>query len=170
MSEILDIVCRTAVVYIAIITGLRLLGRQHLGQITINDFVLVLLIANSVQNAMVGNNTSLTGGLIAAGILIILNYVISTLIFQSPVLRKILSGEQVILIYDGKYLEDNLKKVRISIDEMEVIMREHECENAGQIHSAVLETDGTISIIPVAEGKKPKIYKYHRKLHQKKTT
>lgn len=167
MNELFEIVLRSSIVYLAIISGLRLLGRQHLGQITINDFVLILLISNSVQNAMVGNNTSLTGGLIAAASLIILNYVISALIFKSPQIRKLLLGEQIILIYNGNFQEDNLNKVQITHDELLSIIREHGSENVKYIHSAILETDGTISVIPVAEGKKPQIFRHHRKNEKK---
>jgi uncharacterized membrane protein YcaP (DUF421 family) len=167
MNEILDIVFRTGIVYLAIITGLRLLGRQHMGQITINDFVLILLIANSVQNAMVGSNTSLTGGLIAAGVLLVLNYLVSALIYESVSIRKLLSGEQVILVYNGHYQDDNLKKVQITHDELEGIIREHGCENVKGIHSAILETDGTISVIPDAEGEKPKIFRHTRRKKRK---
>ena len=171
MNDILEIVIRSAVVYIAIITGLRILGRQHLGQMTINDFVLVLLISNAVQNAMVGDNTSLIGGLTAgltaALTLIIINYLLSTLIFQSSEIRKLLSGEQIILIYDGHFQEDNLKKIKITHDEIESIIREHGSEKVDDIHSAIMETDGTISIIPFSEGKKPVILKHHRSKNKK---
>jgi uncharacterized membrane protein YcaP (DUF421 family) len=162
MYEITEIIIRTSVVYIAIIAGLRLLGKQHLGQITINDFVLIMLISNAVQNAMVGNNTSVTGGLVAAITLIILSYLFSSLIYKSVLIRKIIMDEQTILIYDGNYLEDNLRKCQITYDELESIMRKHGIEMVSEIHSAIMESDGEISIIPVAKGEKPKIYKHHR--------
>ena len=116
MGEYTEVIFRTVVVYSFIITGLRILGRQHLGQLTINDFVLVLLISNAVHNAMFGSNTSLSGGIIAAVTLLIINYLLSLLIFKSTPIRRLLSGEQVVLIYNGHYQEHNLQRFQITHD------------------------------------------------------
>ncbi|MFN8578056.1 MAG: DUF421 domain-containing protein [Candidatus Sericytochromatia bacterium] len=164
MNEISEVVIRSVIVYFTIIIGLRLIGRQHLGQISINDFVLVLLISNAVQNAMVGNNTSLIGGIVSALTLLLISYLISNLIYSSPNLRKILNGEQIILIHDGLYQEENLKKVKITHDELESIIREHGATSVKDVHSAILETDGSISIINNTENNnKPSIQKHHRR-------
>lgn len=167
MNDTFEIIARSSIVYIVIVVSLRILGRQHLSQLTISDFVLALLISNAVQNAMVGDDTTLIGGITAALTLIVINFILSQLIFRSTKIRKILSGEQIILIYDGVYQEENLRKVKITHDEMESILREHGAENESLIHLAILETDGSISIINSNESN-PEVHKKERKDIQEK--
>src|ERR1041384_1492616 len=82
-SVLLDVALRSATVYIVVLIGLRLLGKKHVAQLTTIDLVLILLISNAVQNAMVGNATSLIGGIAAALTLLVLNYVLSLIFFRS---------------------------------------------------------------------------------------
>ncbi|MBC7475428.1 MAG: DUF421 domain-containing protein, partial [Candidatus Sericytochromatia bacterium] len=160
----IDVVLRTSIIYVSIIIGFRILGKNHLSQITLNDFVLVLLISNGVQNAMVGDNNSVIGGLSSAGTLLVLSYILSKILFSSNKIRKIFEGEQVILIHDGRYVKENLQKVEMSIDELEAVIREHGVDSIKEVHSAILENDGAISIVPKSDkGERPKIYKTYRK-------
>lgn len=147
----LDIIIRSAVVYIAIVIGLRVAGKRHLGQLTIPDFVLILLISNAVQNAMVGNDSSLLGGISAAATLIVLNVVMSYVIFRSSTAKKFIEGSAVLLLYQGAVIQDHLKSEEITEDELLGVVREHGFVSFSQVYSAVLELDGTISIVPMSE-------------------
>jgi len=110
--------------------------------------VVILLIANAVQNAMVGPDTSVTGGLIAAGVLIVGNYGVAQARERLPWLRRAVEGMPTLLINDGRFIREHLR--REGLDEEEVLMaiREHGVANVKEVRMAVLETDGSISIVP----------------------
>jgi uncharacterized membrane protein YcaP (DUF421 family) len=95
MESYLHIILSTSGVYIFIIVALRLLGKTELAQLSITDLIFVLLISNAVQNAMVGSDTSLGGGLLAASVLFLLNFIFKKLKFRFPFLRKVIEGEPV---------------------------------------------------------------------------
>jgi uncharacterized membrane protein YcaP (DUF421 family) len=165
-----DIIFRTSVVYVAILIGLRVAGKRQLGQLAIHDFVLILLISNAVQNAMVGDNNTLVGGLCAAGVLIILNVILSFAIFRNRTAKKILEGSPTLLAYDGHYILDHLHKVEITEDELLGVIREHGLHSIDAVRMAVLELDGTISIVPEDQAPgslKTNIHKWRqRKRHE----
>lgn len=146
-SDILDIVIRTAVVYLLIVIGILLLGKKELSQISVTDLVFILLISNAVQNAMVGENTSLEGGLIAALVLLGINYGMRKLIFRSKSARNILEGESVLLIYEGKLNKKNLQRESITEEELMAALREHGVESVSEVKLAMLEIDGNISVV-----------------------
>src|SRR3972149_4778799 len=112
----LSIVARTLIVYLALLAGLRLAGKRELGQMTPFDLVVILLIANAVQNAMVGPDTSVTGGLIAAGALIAANYGIALAREHVPLLRRAVEGTPTLLINDGQFLQEHLKQEGLDED------------------------------------------------------
>ncbi len=116
------------------------------------DLVVILLIANAVQNAMVGPDTSVTGGLIAAGVLIVANYVVAQLRERVSWFRIIVEGKPTLLVSDGEFLRDNLKREGLDPEEVMMALREHGYDELKDIHLAVLEVDGTISIVPKQDG------------------
>lgn len=142
-----EIILRSGVVYLFIVLALRLFGKKELSQLSVIDLVLVLLISNSVQNAMVGNNTSLLGGLIAASSLFALNWILKNLIFRSEKLGSFIQGNPMMLIYHGKIIQKNLDKAKMSHEELEASVREHGVHSLDDVNLAVLEIDGNISII-----------------------
>ncbi len=147
MNELLNIVFRSVTVYLFIILAIRLLGKKELAQLSVIDLVFILLISNAVQNAMVGNNSSLLGGITAAGSLFILNIVLDKLFFRSKKLSEFFQGNPLMLIYNGKIIEAHLKQASISHDELEAAVREHGVKNIQEVDLAMLETDGNISIL-----------------------
>lgn len=153
-SDIFDIVIRTSVVYLLIVLGLLLLGKKELSQMSVTDLVFILLISNSVQNAMVGSNSSLSGGLIAALVLFILNYVFRILNFRYGFFRHLVEGEPVMLVYQGFVKEENLKKEQITKDELMAAIREHGVERIEDVSLAMLEIDGNISVLSEGFSKK----------------
>jgi uncharacterized membrane protein YcaP (DUF421 family) len=137
----------SACVYIFIVAALRLFGKKEIAQLSVVDLVFVLLISNAVQNAMVGPDTSLLGGLCAAGTLFVLNFVLKYLIYRFPKLSGIVQGQAVMLIYNGEVNKDNLRKAKISEVELEEALREHGVKSVDNVDLAVLELDGNISVL-----------------------
>lgn len=147
MEDLLNIVLRSLVVYLFMVAGIRIFGKNQLSQLNAGDVVLLLLISNAVQNAMVGSNSSLEGGLLAALVLFLTNFLLKKLMFKNPKIKSILESDPVILIRSGKVLHDNLQRVEISLDELEEAVREHGVERIEDVKLSVMEVDGTISVI-----------------------
>ena len=146
-----DIILRTVLVYAALLIGLRLAGKREIGQMTVFDLIVLLLIANAVQNAMVGPDSSLTGGILAAAVLLVLNAVLSWLLQQYPRLRKLVEGSPTLLILHGQVLNDKMRREGIDIETLETALREHGITDHKDVEMAVLEIDGTISVVPVGD-------------------
>jgi uncharacterized membrane protein YcaP (DUF421 family) len=145
-----SIVGRTLIVYVALLVAIRLAGKREMGQMTAFDLVVILLIANAVQNAMVGTDSSVTGGLIAAGVLIGANMLIARVRHRVPWLRRGVEGSPTLLITDGHFLEANLRSEGVDREEVLMAIREHGLEGEAAVRMAVLETDGSVSVIPIA--------------------
>ncbi len=149
--ELLAIVGRCLVVYVAVLFLLRLGGRRELGQLTPFDLVLILLVANAVQNAMVGANVTLLGGLVAAATLILANMVIARTRLRSTFVRGLVEGDPILLVHDGQFIQSHLRLAGVTQAEVETALREHgedPVDGLRDVKMAVLEPDGSISIVP----------------------
>ena len=147
MINILLIVSRSVIVYIFIILALRVFGKKELTQLSIIDLVFILLISNSVQNAMVGDNTTLLGGLTAATSLFVVNWILKNLIFRSKNLSEIVQGNPLMLIYHGEVIQKHLDQSELSNTELVAAIREHGVKNVKDVDLAILEVDGNISVL-----------------------
>ena len=147
-GELLTIAGRAAIVYIAILIGLRLMGKRELGQMTVFDLVVVLLLANAVQNAMVGADTSVQGGLVAAFVLLAMNRVVAAARLHSGVWGRLLEGSPTVLVQEGQILDAAVRKEGLERAQVEMAMREHGVASVEDVQLAVMETDGSISIVP----------------------
>ena len=143
-----EIIIRAAVVYLFVVLGLRLTGRRTLGQLNTVDVVLILIIANAVQNAMIGPDTSLLGGLIAAATLLAVNVAMTALRSRDRRAEAFFEGTPVVLINHGQAIAANLRRERISPEELAEALHEHGLENASQVKLCVLEVDGSLSVVP----------------------
>jgi uncharacterized membrane protein YcaP (DUF421 family) len=143
-----NIVARTAAIYLAILIGLRLAGKREIGQLTVFDLVVLLLIANAVQNAMVGPDTSLVGGIIAAFVLLVLNAVLARLRLRWPRLRRLIEGSPTLLVAHGQVLADHLRREGLDQETLAAALREHGIADLQEVEMAVLEIDGSISVVP----------------------
>lgn len=152
--DFLIIASRAAIIYLFIVLAIRLFGKKELTQLSVLDLVFILLISNSVQNAMVGNNTSLLGGIFAATGLFIVNFLLGNIFIRSKKISEFFEGDPLMLVYHGKIIPEHLKKAEITKEEMEAAAREHGVENISDVDLAVLETDGNISILSHNFGKK----------------
>lgn len=146
-KTLLEIAVRTGLIYFAVLIGVRLSGKREIGQMTPFDLVLLLLIANAVQNAMTGPDTSLVGGLVAAGTLIAINSLVSLLAWRSKRISRIVEGSPTPLVHHGRVLEDNLAREKVTTDELHQALREHGIPNLAEVELAMLEVDGSISVL-----------------------
>jgi len=147
IGTILETAGRTAAVYIVILLGLRVLGKRHVAQLSLVDLVLILLISNAVQNAMVGPDTSLLGGIVAAVTLLILSYGFTWVLYRFRPMEKLFEPNPLLLVHNGKVIQKNLDAEKITREELERAIREHGVEDIKEVKIAVIETDGTVSVI-----------------------
>ncbi len=147
MNEYLTIILRSSAVYFFMVVALRLFGKKELSQLNTADVILILLISNSVQNAMVGDNTSLWGGLAAASVLFTINFTLKKLMYKYPSFSNFMQEKPEVLIHNGNLDFKSLSKLNITSDELKEAMREHGVEHFKDVKLAMLEIDGNISII-----------------------
>ena len=138
---------KSVAIYLFIIVAIRLFGKKELAQLSVIDLVFILLISNSVQNAMVGSDTSLQGGMVAALGLFIANYIFKLFLRKSQKFSNIVQGEKIVLVQDGKILQHGMKCAMMSVDELERAVREHGVNKITDVDLAVLEVDGNISVL-----------------------
>ena len=148
-SDLLGVVLRTFAIYVFLVVVLRLAGKKELGQLSVLELVLVLVIANAVQNAMVGSNVSVWGGMIAVATLIATDRVLRWLRDRSPRLERAFEGEPTLLVRDGRPLPEALRREGIDAEELARALREHGFLDVGEVRAAVLEVDGTVSVVPI---------------------
>lgn len=146
-NSYIRIIGSTLAVYLFIVIAIRLFGKKELAQLSVVDLVFILLISNAVQNAMVGPDATLLGGLVAASTLFIVNYVLKFLQYRFPKFEKIVQGDATMLIYKGKVLQSHLKIAKISMDELMEAIREHGVANVKDVDLAIMEVDGSISVL-----------------------
>ena len=154
MNPYLEIILRSVTVYLFIVIAIRLFGKKELAQLSVIDLVFILLISNSVQNAMVGPNTGLLSGIAAAATLFSINAFMKYILYNSKLFSKFVQGEPVMLIHKGTVIEKNLRGQRLTLQELEAAVREHGVERIDEVDLAVLEVDGNISIMSENFGKK----------------
>ena len=146
-------VLRSVVVYGFLLVAFRLTGKRQVGQLTPFDLVVLLVISNVVQNAVVGNDNSLGGGLIGAVVILALNYAVVEVTYRSKRARRLLEAQPTLLIHNGRILHENLRRERLTRDDLLAALRRNGVAEPTQVRFAVLEDNGEISVIPrAAEG------------------
>lgn len=146
-AVLLQIVIRTLVIYLVVLLGVRLSGKREVGQMTPFDLTLLLLISNSVQNAMTGPDTSLLGGIAAAATLLVVNYLVAEVSGLNRRFRRFIQGSPSLLVHDGRVIEAHMAKEHVTHDELMRALREHGIGSVQEVALAVLEVDGTISCL-----------------------
>lgn len=150
LTGLLIIAAKTAAIYVFLVIGLRVLGKRELGQMTVYDLVLLIVIANAVQNAMVGTDATLCGGIVAAVTLMVLNKALNLAMLRSRKLRAAMIGEPLLIVNHGHLLRAHMAKEGITKDQVMAALREHGLTKLEDAQIAVLEVDGSISVVPVA--------------------
>ena len=138
---------RSLAVYFFIIIAIRIFGKKELAQLSVIDLVFILLISNAVQNAMIGPDTSLLGGIVGASALFLTNFILKKVLYKDKKLSELLEGKAVLLIYKGVIQKHNLERAQISLEELEAAVREHGVLDIQKVDLGMLEADGNISII-----------------------
>ncbi len=148
----LIIVGKTLVVYVVLVVGLRLLGKRELGQMNIYDLVMIVVLGNAVQNAMMNNDNTLGGGVIAALTLLAANRTLNTVVRRSRRLEQFLVGQPTVILSEGKPNVAAMEHEGVTVEQLHAALREHGLERFEDAHLAILEVDGTISVVPLAGG------------------
>ena len=144
--SVLELAGRALVVYTALLVALRIFGKREVGQFTLYDLVFVLLVANALQPAMTGPDSSLTGGLVLIATLVGANFVVGQL-DRVPAVHRLFTPAPSVVIRDGKYVKATMDREGITEDEIEMAIREHGLEGAKDVRLAMLESDGSISVV-----------------------
>jgi uncharacterized membrane protein YcaP (DUF421 family) len=151
-SDLGSVVLRTAVVYVVLVIGFKLVGKRAAGQLSTLNLVVLLVVANAVQNAMVGENTSLIAGLLAAGIILGLDLLLNSIADRWKPLREWLDGVPTLLVEDGRLVTANLRQEGVSERELGVALRQNGLLSATEARFVYLEPNGAISVIPYRDG------------------
>lgn len=141
-----ELAVRSTVVYFAFLVALRVFGKREVGQFTLYDLVLILLVANAVQPAMTGPDSSLAGGLIIIGTLVVANFGVSQL-DRLPLFHRLLRDAPTTIVQEGKLLEEACRREGVDLEDVETAVREHGLSDLKEVKLGVLEPDGNISII-----------------------
>jgi uncharacterized membrane protein YcaP (DUF421 family) len=167
MNSYLDIIIRSVCVYGFVLIAIRLAGKKELSQLSVADLVLIMLVSNAVQNAMVGDNVSLAGGLVAAAVLFLVDLILKYTAFRSKRFRNLLEGKPVLLVYKGVVHIENLQREKLTIEELNAAVREHGVADTSDVELAMLETDGNISVLSKPLEHQQTMHTSKRKLHHK---
>lgn len=149
LQTVIEIVFRTSAVYLVVLIGLRLTGKREIGQMTTFDLVLLLLLSNSVQNAMLGPDVSLGGGMLAAVVLLVINSLVSKMQLKSSSFRHLVEGVPTLLVLHGEKIVQHMQKEGVDEETLMAALREHGVLEIDKVEMAVLEIDGSISVVPV---------------------
>jgi uncharacterized membrane protein YcaP (DUF421 family) len=151
-SDLAGVALRTAIVYIVLVIFFRIVGKRAAGQLSTLDLIVLLIISNAVQNAMVGENVTLIGGLLAAAVILGLDWGLHRVGDRFPRLRGLVEGEPVLLIQDGRILRDKLEGEGLTERELGIALRQNGLLTAAEARFVYRETNGQISVIPRRSG------------------
>jgi uncharacterized membrane protein YcaP (DUF421 family) len=144
---ILEKMLRSGLVYIFMVVGLRLFGKRELAQTNTFDLIVLLTLSNTLQNAIIGDDSSITGGVIGAISLLVLNYLVVRFLFRRAKLDRFLEGAPVLLIKDGKVQQHNLDHELITLAELTAAAHKQGIRNLEDVDRCVLETGGSVAFI-----------------------
>jgi uncharacterized membrane protein YcaP (DUF421 family) len=143
-----ELIARAVFVYLFLLVLLRLTAKRQVGQLAPFDLVLLLILSNAVQNAMNGGDNSYTAGVLSAGTLVFVNGLVGYATFRSKWLEGLIEGRPMVLIHNGKVFESVLKSQRLTHHELLAALRRGGCTCPEQVHVAILENNGQISVVP----------------------
>lgn len=148
-----EFIVRAVIVYTFLLVMLRITGKRQIGQLAPFDLVLLLVLSNAVQNAMNGGDNSVSGGLISAVTLIGINMFVGWATWRSKKFERLIEGQPRVLIHNGKLYEEALTREKLTHHELMSALRSAGCSCIEEVRSAILETDGQITVIPRDHGK-----------------
>ena len=139
---------RTVILYLVLILSIRLMGKRQIGQMEASEFVVTMLVANLASIPMQDSAIPLYSGLVPILVVLGMELSLSGLILQNVIFRRFFCGKPVILIDNGKVLRENLRKTRVTLDELTGHLREKDVMDITTVQYAILETDGNLSVFP----------------------
>ncbi|MDB5119713.1 MAG: hypothetical protein JWN56_931 [Sphingobacteriales bacterium] len=166
LNPFFEIIIRVICVYLFMVFAIRIFGKKELSQLSTTDLVFIVLISNAVQNAMVGSDSSLKGGLIAASVLFILNFALKLLMYRSSEIKDLIEDKPVILVHDGKVDIEHMHSIRMTLEELEEAVREHGVESYKEVKLAILEVDGNVSVISGNDDRLKQTHHKYRRRHK----
>jgi uncharacterized membrane protein YcaP (DUF421 family) len=146
-GPILEKILRPVIVYIFLIVGLRLSGKRELAQLNPFDLIVLLTLSNTVQNAIIGNDNSVTGGIIGASSLLAINYLVVRFLYDHRKLEQIVEGSPDVLIENGQVHEHKLKRELITKEELAAAARKQGFDTLSEVRQCILEPGGTLTFI-----------------------
>jgi uncharacterized membrane protein YcaP (DUF421 family) len=147
VGTLLIVAASTAGIYLFLIALLRAVGRRQLAQLTALDLVVVLLLGSAVETAMIHGDLSVAAGLVAATTLLILNRLLTLVFLHAPRLSQLVNGGPILLVHDGTVIEEHLRRVGITHPDLDAALRSRGFSGPGAVRAAVLETDGSITVV-----------------------
>jgi uncharacterized membrane protein YcaP (DUF421 family) len=148
---LLEKIVRPLIVYAALLVLIRLFGKRELAQLNPYDLVVLLTISNTVQNAIIGNDNSITGGLIGAVVLMAFNFLVVRFLYHHEKIDRIIEGDAIVLVENGRVLKDALDRELITVPELESVAHRQGFESLTEVQRCILEPGGTLAMF----GKKP---------------
>lgn len=142
-----EYIFRAVVVYAYVFALLRIVGKKQVGELGPFDLVLLLILSEAVSTALTGGDNSLTAGLISVTTFVVMNYLVDYTTFKSKKIEKVLDGQALVIIKEGKINEQVRQKEKVTYEEIRSAMREHGVSQLSEVKFAMLETNGQISII-----------------------
>jgi uncharacterized membrane protein YcaP (DUF421 family) len=146
-SSLPEVALRTGIVYLFLVVAIRLSGKREVGQMSVLELIVVLVISDAVQNSMVGDNTSIWGGIVAVLALLGLDFTLREISGRSRRVQKALEGEPRLLVRDGRLLQRAVREEGLDVGDIQAAIRAHGLARIEDVRLAVLETDGSISVI-----------------------
>jgi uncharacterized membrane protein YcaP (DUF421 family) len=142
-----DKILRTVVVYFFLVLGFRIFGKRELGQFNSFDLIVLITIANAVQNAIIGPENTLSGGLIGAATLLAVNWLVVQACYHSPTLDRILEGREVVLYENGTIDQKACRRELITVEELMTVARRQGARSLGEVDRIALERNGNVSVL-----------------------
>lgn len=149
-------ILRSLIIYVFLLIMFRLLGKRQVGQLTSFDLIVLLILSNVLQNAMIGPDNSVTGGLIGATTVLTVNWLVSRIAFLNRGFEKAIEGVPTLLVHDGQIIEANMKKERLSREDLLSNLRSQGVFDLGEVRACVLETSGKLSVLRRESPPEPK--------------
>ncbi len=145
--ELVWVAANSAAIYLFLIVAVRLAGRRQLGQLTPLDLLVLILLGSAVETAMVRADTSLVAGLVSAITLLVVNRLLTWAMLKSEAFRHLVGSGPLLLVHDGKFVDENLKRLGMSKEDVIEAIRERECASIKELRYAVFEPDGEINVV-----------------------
>ncbi len=145
------VAARTAVIFAVLLVSFRILGKRQIGQMNIYDLAMIMAIANAVQNAMTNGNGNVTAGMVCSGTLLVLGAILTRVFVKLPLLEQRMVGTPTVLVNRGAWMETALRREKVTREEVFAAMRQHGVADISLVLIAMLEVDGSISIVPKTE-------------------